>query len=106
MYSKPTYSNGKLILAGNNLTEPGEILDLCFDSIYISAFVQVFSIISRKFWFFFLLIPGFGLWKLWSTLIRPWLSMRGNETEVEDEDDENENKKKKKKHGKKIKIYK
>eukprot|EP00850_Spirogloea_muscicola_P015069 SM000112S24011 [mRNA] locus=s112:435233:436362:- [translate_table: standard] len=62
---------------------PGYLLDV----IYVTAFVQVSSIISDYFWLAYLVIPGFALYKLWQHVLHPYFFQpppaEGPETELE-----------------------
>ncbi|KAJ8767418.1 hypothetical protein K2173_017462 [Erythroxylum novogranatense] len=81
--AKPTYSDGGELLDGGFDMSTGGICGYLHDVIYITCFVQVTSIISNKFWFVYLVIPGFAAYKGFG-LIRGFLPL-GSEGVEEDE---------------------
>ncbi|KAM5585021.1 hypothetical protein ABKV19_004415 [Rosa sericea] len=61
--ANPSYADdGELLDGGFDMTTGG-VCGYLHDVIYITSFVQVMSIISGKFWYTYLLIPGFGAYK-------------------------------------------
>jgi len=63
-----------------------------FDLIYITVFIQVMSILSDKFWYIYLVIPGFAFYKLWQNILQPFFFNRS----TDDSDQELDAKTKKK----------
>ncbi|KAG9455824.1 hypothetical protein H6P81_000332 [Aristolochia fimbriata] len=64
--------NGELLDGGHDMSSGG-ICGYLHDIIYITSFVQLTSIISGKFWYTYLVIPGFAVYQL-SGLIKAWFS--------------------------------
>mmetsp|Transcript_16261 Transcript_16261/g.18090 ORF Transcript_16261/g.18090 Transcript_16261/m.18090 type:complete len:175 (+) Transcript_16261:15-539(+) len=52
------------------------IIEYHWDALYITWFVQLACNLSSYFWFIFLIIPLFGIYKLWVDFIGPALAMR------------------------------
>ncbi|KAI0939567.1 hypothetical protein AcW1_004559 [Taiwanofungus camphoratus] len=66
---------GTLISSGEDLARPG-ILEWCFDVIYITWACQVGSgAFGEWFWWVYLVIPVYALFKLWISMIAPMLPM-------------------------------
>lgn len=80
--AKPSYADGELLDGGFDMSTGG-ICGYFHDIIYITSFVQISSIISGKFWYMYLVIPGFAAYKSFG-LIRGFLPT-GSEGDVEDE---------------------
>lgn len=81
--ANPTYGDDGELLDGGFDMSTGGICGYLHDVIYITSFVQIMSILSGKFWYTYLVIPAFGIYKS-SGLIRGLLS-QGSEDEPEDE---------------------
>ncbi|KAL2603171.1 hypothetical protein R1flu_025951 [Riccia fluitans] len=82
--SLPTYDDkGDLTDGGYDLKTPG-LCSYLHDLLYITAFVQFGSLISDKVWYTYLLIPAFGLYKLWTELLYPYFFL-SQKAEPEDE---------------------
>ncbi|KAG9133022.1 hypothetical protein Leryth_015403 [Lithospermum erythrorhizon] len=82
--ARPSYGdNGELIDGGFDMSSTG-ICGYLHDIIYITCFVQLTTIISEKFWYTYLVIPGFAAYKL-SGIIRGFLPQGGSEGDEEDE---------------------
>ncbi|KAK6944300.1 SRP-independent targeting protein 2/TMEM208 [Dillenia turbinata] len=81
--AKPAYADDGELLDGGFDMSTGGVCGYLHDVIYITSFVQVMSIASEKFWFTYLAIPGFGLYKSFD-FIKGFLS-HGSEVETEDE---------------------
>ncbi|KAM3226166.1 hypothetical protein ACQJBY_058691 [Aegilops geniculata] len=84
--TKPEYSdadNRELLSSGYDLATGG-LSEYIEDVIYITAFVQLTSIISGKFWWTYLVIPAFGGYKIFF-LLKGTFFGGGSEGEVEDE---------------------
>jgi len=63
---------GELVYGGEDITMPG-LCEYYFDLIYISWFVQVTTILSEWFWFTFLVVPFYAIYKLWDLVLKPWI---------------------------------
>lgn len=71
--AQPTYDErGELIDGGYNLAMGG-LTGYYHDVIYLSAFTQVASIVSGYFWYLYLLIPAYAVWKLWQLVLYPYI---------------------------------
>ncbi|KAL3829204.1 hypothetical protein ACJIZ3_018006 [Penstemon smallii] len=81
--AKPAYTdNGELLDGGFDMSTGG-ICGYLHDVIYITCFVQLSSIISGKFWYIYLVIPGFAAYQLFG-LAKGFMS-HGSEGGEEDE---------------------
>ncbi|CAI5518055.1 unnamed protein product [Closterium sp. Naga37s-1] len=70
--AEATYDEtGQLIDGGSDLNMGG-LCGYLHDIIYITAFVQIASILSDWFWLIYLIIPAFALWKLWELVLYPY----------------------------------
>ncbi|KAL1553838.1 transmembrane protein 208-like protein [Salvia divinorum] len=81
--AKPSYTEDGELLDGGFDMSTGGICGYLHDVIYITCFVQLSSIISGKFWYIYLVIPGFAAYKLFG-LVRGFMS-QGSEGGEEDE---------------------
>ncbi|CAA2998793.1 transmembrane 208 homolog [Olea europaea subsp. europaea] len=81
--AKPSYGDDGELLDGGFDMSTGGICGYLHDIIYITCFVQVTSIISEKFWYIYLVIPGFAAYQLWG-LVKGFLP-QGSEGVDEDE---------------------
>ncbi|KAL6202596.1 hypothetical protein ACLB2K_026304 [Fragaria x ananassa] len=81
--AKPSYADDGELLDGGFDMSTGGVCGYLHDVIYITSFVQVMSIISGKFWYTYLLIPGFGAYKSFG-FFRGFM-FQGPEGGVEDE---------------------
>ncbi|KAL2481070.1 Protein of unknown function (DUF788) [Abeliophyllum distichum] len=81
--AKPSYSDDGDLLDGGFDMSTGGICGYLHDIIYITCFVQGSSIISEKFWYIYLVIPGFAAYQLWG-LVKGFLP-HGSEGAEEDE---------------------
>ncbi|XP_047324244.1 transmembrane protein 208 homolog [Impatiens glandulifera] len=62
--AKPSYGDdGELFDGGYDMSTAG-VCGYLHDVIYITGFVQLGSIISDKFWYIYLVIPGFAIYKV------------------------------------------
>eukprot|EP00270_Netrium_digitus_P016320 TRINITY_DN5837_c0_g1_i1.p1 TRINITY_DN5837_c0_g1~~TRINITY_DN5837_c0_g1_i1.p1 ORF type:complete len:174 (+),score=50.90 TRINITY_DN5837_c0_g1_i1:110-631(+) len=82
--AKPTVDERGELLDGGFDLNLGGLCAYLHDIIYITAFVQITSILSDWFWLVYLVIPGFALWKLWELVLQPYFFQHSQE-EVEDE---------------------
>ncbi|KAK6127003.1 hypothetical protein DH2020_039252 [Rehmannia glutinosa] len=81
--AKPAYTDDGELLDGGFDMSTGGICGYLHDVIYITCFVQLSSIISEKFWYIYLVIPGFAAYQLFG-LVRGFMS-QGSEGGEEDE---------------------
>ncbi|ORX56435.1 hypothetical protein DM01DRAFT_265855 [Hesseltinella vesiculosa] len=83
--STPTYAaDGSLRSSGEDLNAEG-LTAYCFDVIYITWFVAITTaIVSEKFWYTYLLIPGYALFKLVPLAMSYLGAMKGAGPEMED----------------------
>ncbi|KAG8071763.1 hypothetical protein GUJ93_ZPchr0006g45144 [Zizania palustris] len=82
--TETNYSDeGELINAGYDLNTGG-ISEYLQDVIFITLFVQLMSIISDKFWWTYIVIPAYGVYKI-SGLLRGAFFSGSSEGEIEDE---------------------
>ncbi|CAA0820001.1 Protein of unknown function (DUF788 [Striga hermonthica] len=79
----PTFSDDGELLDGGFDMSTGGICGYLHDVIYITLFVQLSSIISEKFWYIYLVIPGFAAYQLFG-LVKGFLS-HSSEGAEEDE---------------------
>lgn len=61
------------ILDGGFDMKTGGLCSYMHDLLYITSFLQVASILSDKFWWFYLVIPGFGIYKVWPIVYENFL---------------------------------
>ncbi|KAF4574740.1 hypothetical protein EYR40_005523 [Pleurotus pulmonarius] len=70
-------TTGTLMTYGEDLSQQG-ITEWCFDIIYITWACQIGSgAFGEWVWWFYLVIPLYAVYKLWSSLISPMLLGRG-----------------------------
>ncbi|KAH6772301.1 transmembrane protein [Perilla frutescens var. hirtella] len=81
--AKPAYTEDGELLDGGFDMSTGGICGYLHDVIYVTCFVQLSSIISEKFWYIYLVIPGFAAYKLFG-LVKGFLP-HGSEGDDEDE---------------------
>ncbi|CAA2996614.1 transmembrane protein 208-like isoform X2 [Olea europaea var. sylvestris] len=81
--AEPSYSDDGELLDGGFDMSTGGICGYLHDIIYITCFVQVTSIISEKFWYLYLVIPGFAAYQLFG-LVKGFLP-HGSDGAEEDE---------------------
>ncbi|GER27793.1 transmembrane protein-like protein [Striga asiatica] len=81
--AKPTFTDDGELLDGGFDMSTGGICGYLHDVIYITLFVQLSSIISEKFWYIYLVIPGFAAYQLFG-LVKGFLS-HSSEGAEEDE---------------------
>lgn len=80
--AKPTYSDDGELTDGGFDMSTGGVCGYLHDIIYITCFVQIASIISDKFWYTYLVIPAFAVYKA-SGFIKGFLS---HDSEVEEDE--------------------
>ncbi|KAL9256879.1 Transmembrane protein 208-like protein [Drosera capensis] len=81
--AKPTFADDGELEDGGFDMSSGGVCEYLHDLIYITGFVQIASILSDKFWYTYLVIPAFGIYKA-SGLIKAFLP-GDSEGETEDE---------------------
>lgn len=59
------------------------IAEYAKDVIILTSALQVLSAISNYIWLFWLLLPGYITYKLWTTLIWPWITSGPPDVESE-----------------------
>eukprot|EP01102_Stenamoeba_stenopodia_P012017 TRINITY_DN3743_c0_g1_i3.p1 TRINITY_DN3743_c0_g1~~TRINITY_DN3743_c0_g1_i3.p1 ORF type:complete len:164 (+),score=26.99 TRINITY_DN3743_c0_g1_i3:81-572(+) len=72
-FAKPQKATPTSEETHNDLRQQG-LCEYYFDVIYITWFVLVTSLLSDWFWIVYLTIPGFAGWKLWQTVLQPYLA--------------------------------
>ncbi|KAH9844001.1 putative opsin [Rhodofomes roseus] len=78
-------TTGTLISSGEDLGRPG-VIEYAFDVIYITWACQVGSgIFGDWFWFFYLVIPLYAGYKLWTVAISPLLLGRSSGAGVQED---------------------
>ncbi|KAI0303179.1 DUF788-domain-containing protein [Russula brevipes] len=81
-------STGNLLSPGDDLNQPG-MTEWIFDILYISWFAQVGSaILGEWFWWIYVVIPTFVIYKLWNVLISPLLLGRSSSASEEEPEQE------------------
>ncbi|KAF5322535.1 hypothetical protein D9619_000982 [Psilocybe cf. subviscida] len=64
-------TTGTLISQGEDLSQPG-VTEWCFDILYITWVCQMGSgAFGEWFWWFYMIIPLYAVFKLWSSVISP-----------------------------------
>ncbi|RAL37310.1 unnamed protein product [Cuscuta campestris] len=81
--AKPSYGDDGDLIDGGYDMSTGGVCGYLHDVIYITCFVQLTSILSDKFWYTYLVIPGFAVYKS-SGFLKGLLS-NGSENAEEDE---------------------
>ncbi|KAL7093217.1 hypothetical protein ACP275_11G029500 [Erythranthe tilingii] len=81
--AQPSYSGDGDLLDGGFDMSTGGMCGYLHDVIYITCFVQLSSIISEKFWYIYLVIPGFAAYQLFG-LIRGFMPQGSEEGEEDD----------------------
>jgi len=98
--AKPTFDEqGKLLDGGGNLSGGG-LVEYYFDVIYVSAFVQLSSILTDWMWLSYLVIPIYAVYALWGLVIKPLLQARSAAAEVNKEESKADQKRREKKERK------
>ncbi|KAL1676471.1 hypothetical protein EV122DRAFT_267051 [Schizophyllum commune] len=65
-------TTGTLISYGEDLSQPG-VTEWCFDILYITWTCQIGSgAFGDWFWYLYLVIPLYAIWKVWSSVIYPY----------------------------------
>ncbi|SOV04059.1 uncharacterized protein UDID_07444 [Ustilago sp. UG-2017a] len=57
---------------GNDLQQSG-LTQYIFDIIYVTWFVQLASLVSGKFWYLYLTIPGYAAYVIYQKILLPYL---------------------------------
>ncbi|KAF8897318.1 hypothetical protein BD779DRAFT_367157 [Infundibulicybe gibba] len=64
-------TTGTLISYGNDLNQPG-VTEWCFDILYVTWACQIGSgAFGEWFWWFYMIIPLYAVFKLWTSVISP-----------------------------------
>lgn len=85
-HAKPTYdANGDLLDGGGSMSMKG-INAYCHDLLYITSFVQCGTAFFSWFWYVYLLVPAYGLYKLFQNVVVPWFSSSKQQAPVMDEE--------------------
>ncbi|CAA7260195.1 unnamed protein product [Cyclocybe aegerita] len=80
-------TTGTLISYGEDLSQPG-VTEWCFDVLYITWTCQIGSgAFGEWFWWLYLVIPLYAVFKLWTSVISPMVLGRGTSTPTEDTPD-------------------
>ncbi|KAH9942557.1 DUF788-domain-containing protein [Amylocystis lapponica] len=78
-------TTGTLLSSGEDLARPG-IIEWCFDIIYITWACQIGSgAFGQWVWWFYLIIPVYAIFKLWSSVISPLLLGRSAAPSIPDD---------------------
>eukprot|EP00898_Chlorokybus_atmophyticus_P001526 jgi/Chlat1/2374/Chrsp17S02638 len=94
IFAAPVYgSDGELVDGGADLSMGG-MCEYYHDIIYITAFVQVASIFSGKFWLLWLVVPVYALYQLWIHVLQPYVFSK--RAQMDDDDDPRAKKKREK----------
>ncbi|KAL9228362.1 hypothetical protein vseg_003951 [Gypsophila vaccaria] len=89
--AKPAYTDSGELMDGGFDMSTGGVCGYLHDLIYITCFVQIASLISEKFWYTYLVIPGFAAYKA-SGFIKGFLS---HDSEGMEEDEKTRKKREK-----------
>ena len=73
---------GELEDAGTDINDSW-IAEYTKDAIILTSGLQVLSAISNYVWLLWLLLPGYIIFQLWTTLIWPWFTSGPPDTETE-----------------------
>ncbi|TFK27050.1 DUF788-domain-containing protein [Coprinopsis marcescibilis] len=77
---------GALISYGEDLNQAG-VTEWCFDILYVTYACQVGSgAFGEWFWWFYLVIPLYAVFKLWTSVISPYVLGNGSRGPKEEED--------------------
>ncbi|KAF8450307.1 hypothetical protein L210DRAFT_843343 [Boletus edulis BED1] len=75
-------TTGAIVSSGQDLNQPG-VMEWCFDILYVTWVCQIGSgAFGEWFWYFYLLIPSYAVFKVWSNFIGPmtgWSSDKSTE---------------------------
>ncbi|KAI3378053.1 hypothetical protein SNEBB_004914 [Seison nebaliae] len=75
MEGAPTKSKKSLLSSGMDLNLNGSIFYHLKDVIILTGIVDLLAIFSNYFWMIWFLIPSTALYKLWVSVIQPWIFM-------------------------------
>ncbi|TDL29308.1 putative opsin [Rickenella mellea] len=82
-------TTGTLLSSGEDLAQPG-VTEWCFDILYITWACQIGSaIFGEWFWWFYLIIPIYAIYKVWTSFISPMFFGRAPSTSVETAEEDN-----------------
>ncbi|TKR93666.1 hypothetical protein L596_008079 [Steinernema carpocapsae] len=74
----------QVVDAGIDLNDPGTLGESCKDAIIVASFVQVIACFWSKIFFALAVIPAYGLFKLWTKILAPWIFAEASEEDVDD----------------------
>lgn len=74
------------ILDGGFDMSTGGLCSYMHDLLYITSFLQVASILSDKFWWLYLVIPAFGIFKVWPFIYNNFLKPAPPEGPMDDKE--------------------
>eukprot|EP00897_Mesotaenium_endlicherianum_P007622 jgi/Mesen1/6889/ME000353S05908 len=83
--AKPFYDESGELIDGGFDIGLGGLCGYYHDIIFLTAFIQVVSILSDKAWYLYLLVPGFAFYKLWVLVLYPYFFAPRPQEEEEDE---------------------
>ncbi|KAL4075763.1 hypothetical protein J3A83DRAFT_4089107, partial [Scleroderma citrinum] len=76
---------GALISSGEDLSQPG-VTEWCFDILYVTWACQIGSgLFGEWFWYLYLVIPLYAVFKIWSSFVGPMLGRPSASPSKEDE---------------------
>mmetsp|Transcript_32107 Transcript_32107/g.76317 ORF Transcript_32107/g.76317 Transcript_32107/m.76317 type:complete len:170 (-) Transcript_32107:77-586(-) len=64
--------SGELIDGGTDLSQGG-VIEYYHDAIYLSAIMQLLTLLSDRFWLAAALLPAYLLYLLWTHVLSPWI---------------------------------
>ncbi|KIM45843.1 hypothetical protein M413DRAFT_440895 [Hebeloma cylindrosporum] len=77
-------TTGTLISYGEDLSQPG-VTEWCFDILYITWACQIGSgAFGEWFWWLYMIIPLYAVFKLWTSVISPMVLGRGSPAPADD----------------------
>ncbi|TRM68329.1 hypothetical protein BD626DRAFT_481410 [Schizophyllum amplum] len=80
-------TTGLLISYGEDLSQPG-VTEWCFDILYITWTCQIGSgAFGEWFWYLYLVIPLYAIWKVWSSVLYPYFIGSRNSSPADATDD-------------------
>ncbi|KAF9008726.1 hypothetical protein BDQ17DRAFT_1274847 [Cyathus striatus] len=84
-------TTGTLISYGEDLSQPG-VTEWCFDILYVTWACQIGSgAFGDWFWWLYMVIPLYAVFKLWISILSPMILGRGSNPVVMDKDTETQN---------------
>lgn len=75
-------TTGTLISYGEDLHQPG-VTEWCFDILYVTWACQIGSgVFGEWFWWLYMVIPLYAVFKLWTSVISPMILGRGDDSSL------------------------